>query len=375
MDLIKFVNDNSFGIQSDGVTNITKNKIKYIREYVRNWLFVANNSGNNINYIDCMCNAGIYNDCTLSTSMEVLKLFVEASKANPTKNYNIFLNDINNDRVEVIKKLSKLIKGNANVNIFYSCKDVNKYIENIDEYDYYLLNKSFTILFVDPYNFGDVRIKLIHDFAIKYYSEIIFNYFSSDIRRNGNNESAPNKSKKITDSMQGVPGYCDGLTPKEILKLIQDYFKESKIKYSFAYEFRVKTNVDLYYIVFSTPHLRGLQKLKDVLWDVFSGDLYYKNKDESKKQLSLFDVDELKIEYYAKEAQDLLINAFTGKTINYIEIEQLLLENTILKSTQIIQNIIKPLIEAKIIIKYNLKSKKDFKNDIYTIVGDENEEL
>ena len=165
MDLIKFVNDNSFGIQSDGVTNITKNKIKYIREYVRNWLFVANNSGNNINYIDCMCNAGIYNDCTLSTSMEVLKLFVEASKANPTKNYNIFLNDINNDRVEVIKKLSKLIKGNANVNIFYSCKDVNKYIENIDEYDYYLLNKSFTILFVDPYNFGDVRIKLIHDFA------------------------------------------------------------------------------------------------------------------------------------------------------------------------------------------------------------------
>jgi len=55
----------------------TTYKIDYITKYVEKWLYVvANVPGiKNINFIDCMCNAGIYQDGDLGYSMRVLELF------------------------------------------------------------------------------------------------------------------------------------------------------------------------------------------------------------------------------------------------------------------------------------------------------------
>ena len=46
----------------------TKYKIKYIKEYVKKWLNVAINKTNKVEFIDAMCNAGVYahNICTTS---------------------------------------------------------------------------------------------------------------------------------------------------------------------------------------------------------------------------------------------------------------------------------------------------------------------
>ena len=56
-----------------------------------------------------------------------------------------------------------------------------------------------------------------------------------------------------------------------------------KVKYSFAYPFKTKTNVVLYSIVYSTPHLKGLEKIKDSIWKTFDGKEFYKNEDEYEK--------------------------------------------------------------------------------------------
>lgn len=42
----------------------TTYKIEYVSKYVEKWLFVMSNVDEvkNINFIDCMCNAGIYTD-------------------------------------------------------------------------------------------------------------------------------------------------------------------------------------------------------------------------------------------------------------------------------------------------------------------------
>lgn len=56
----------------------TTNKIKYVKSYVENWLRVLCNAKytEGINFIDCMCNAGVYKDGDFCTSIEVLKLFI-----------------------------------------------------------------------------------------------------------------------------------------------------------------------------------------------------------------------------------------------------------------------------------------------------------
>ncbi len=71
----------------------TKYKIKYIQEYAKLWIIVSTHRSEvrNINFIDCMCNAGIYKDGDLCTSMEVLSLFIQNAVQYPNYNYNLFL--------------------------------------------------------------------------------------------------------------------------------------------------------------------------------------------------------------------------------------------------------------------------------------------
>ena len=383
IDFEKFVEDNISNLQQKDITNITKHKIDYISDYVYNWSIVGVNfpECTQINFIDCMCNAGIYKDSTLTTSMRTLQIFVQHAKKYPNKMFNLFLNDYDSKRIEVIKKLSSKINSESlkNINIITENMDVNEFLDTFNsKYSQCLGYGAFTILFVDPYNFGTVKIKKLQEFSDKNYSEIIFNYFSSDYTRNKNNLFALAKKESIKKSMEDVPGYYEKMTDIQVMNLIQDYFKTSKIKYSFAYQFRTKKNVPLYSIIYSTPNIRGLEKIKDSFWKVFDGNSFFLNYEENDnvlektQQIQLFDDKNINVLYYSKEAQDKLIEKYQTKEVSYDNINIYILENTMLKKGQIIRDVIKPLVENGKIIKRDIKSKKDFAHDLYYIVGDQN---
>lgn len=376
MDLKKFVNDNKKHLQEDNITNITRHKIKYISNYIENWAYIMcqHNKINTINFIDCMCNAGIYNDCTLSTSMEVLNIFVNLAIKYPSMKFNLFLNDILPERIDVIKKLSSIInsKNLNNINIFYDTMDVNDYLDSAVKYNTYFQFGSSTVLFVDPYNFGDVKIHNLYEFSNKYYSEIIFNYFSSDYKRNIKNESAIDKIDKINESMIGIPGYNSNLNDTEVRLLIQDFLKTSKIKYSFAYQFRTSTNVPLYSIIYASPHYRGLEEIKESFWKIFDGDPFYRNTKEKNigsKQMSLIDDKQLNEDYYCNEAKKIVISKYSSYEVTYDEISIYLLEHSMLKKGQILRGVIKPLIKENKIEKLNYSGKNNYLNDSYLVKG------
>ena len=71
---------------------------------------------------------------------------------------------------------------------------------------------------------------------------------------------------------------------------IEENFK-SKIKkinkMSFSYIFKNSKKTEMYKIIFITPNIEGIVKLKDAIWKVFGGKLFYFN-DLNKNQLSLF---------------------------------------------------------------------------------------
>ena len=82
----------------------TTYKIKYVSHYIENWLYVMTNIDQvkNINFIDCMCNAGVYADGETGTSIKVLEYFNEFAPKHPDKEFHLILNDINTDRITVI---------------------------------------------------------------------------------------------------------------------------------------------------------------------------------------------------------------------------------------------------------------------------------
>ena len=157
----------------------TSYKIQYIKEYVLYWLKVSVNRQEikYINFIDCMCNAGIYEDGDLGTSMEVLQLFIEEAKSHPHIIFYLYLNDKDKNRIYVIKQIcSKILPYEINnIIITYKNSDVNDYLCDYSQFDSSLQYSASTILFIDPYDMRSVNIEPIQQFIQRYYCEVFYN--------------------------------------------------------------------------------------------------------------------------------------------------------------------------------------------------------
>lgn len=335
----------------------TQYKIKYIKDYVRRWLNVAvNYRQRNIVFIDSMCNAGIYKNGIKGTCIEVIELFIEYAKENETKQFYVFLNDYDKNKINVLKELINNYNIPNNLRINITDKDVVEYLSLLIKKGTFS-NSCFTLLYTDPYNFGIPNLlTTIKRFIDEFYCELLFNYFSSDVTRNKKNTSAKNKMFKIKNELSSVITDINIVEDenKEILnKLISTYKDTKNIKYSFAYRFNNTNNAELYYIIFFTPNKRGLELIKESIWEVFNGEESFKKQiDIDKSQLKLFNTDDLLISTYSGPMKESIIKLACEKgELSYEDIETYVLENSLLKDSHIIKPIINPLLEGGILEK------------------------
>lgn len=353
----------------------TQYKIKYIKNYVKRWLNVAVNcSKRNIVFIDSMCNAGVYKNGIKGTCIEVVELFIQYAKENNNKQFYIFLNDYDANRIKILNEILDNYDKPNNLKISIKNKEVVEYLNLLIDKNIFT-SSCFTLLYTDPYNFGIPNLlSTIKNFINKYYCELLFNFFSSDIRRNRNNISAQDKMSKIKNELSSVITNINVVEDenKEILdKLINTYKNTKNIKYSFAYRFNNTNNAELYYIIFFTPNRRGLELIKETIWEVFNGEESFKKQiDIDKNQLKLFNTDALLINTYSRPMRESIINlAKEKRELSYDDIETYVLENSLLKETQIIKPIINPLIDGKIIEKITPPGirKSNYKQSKYKI--------
>lgn len=343
----------------------TKYKIQYVSEYSKNWVYVASsNNVANINFIDCMCNAGIYQDGDYCSAIEVLKIFRDCAYKYPNKIYNLFLNDYDANKIRIMREICGVIFSSypQNLNIYFQNEDVNDYLNDIKKlYPQPFLYPSMTILYVDPYSFHTVKISSIENFIRTTYCELLFNLFTSDFNRN----------KVDTGIREVLGGDYDIKNTKELLEHVIDRLRIGKMRYFLSYPFRQRKNVEIYQILFASPNDKGLDKLKDALWKIFNGSEFYKT-DLAKEfgQMSFLSEEEnqeMAAQQYAQECINNLLGAFSGQTVSYIVIEHYVLERSLLKSSQIINYIIKPMLANRQLTKLNLTQKNNYKKDKYTV--------
>ena len=163
----------------------------------------------------------------------------------------------------------------------------------------------------------------------------------------------------------------DEQTIEDFIKNVEDKLKNAKRKkYIFSYSFRNVKNTEIYRIMFISPNIIGIEKLKEALWTVFKGLPCYKNS-ENKNQLSMFHEEKVIsfLEYASNEAKEFLLNKFHKNTIlTYDDIKNFLIQKTILKEGQFIKNVIKSLINENKIQKMGDVRKNNFKEDRYKIL-------
>ena len=363
-----------------GITNLkvltkkkqqTDKKIQYVSAYVRLWAYVMLERPNTdtINFIDCMSNAGVYRDGDCCTAIEVLKIFSELADEYTHKNFRIFCNDNDPAKVKILKKIaaSDIIPNKKNVYLFVCQKDVNDYLTDLAGNPQIPGQKGIfaygtsTILYVDPFDFGTVEIPKVSAVLQSHYCELIFNFFISDYTRNFAKDQG-----RITKCLGG-----NAISSREeLIKYMRSQLRVGRIEYLFAYRFKTQKNVELYQIVFATPSLKGLEKLKEALWVTFKGAEFHRNKavvDDS--QYCLFtpaDEEAAILSSYSEEAKEWLCDMFSGLTVSWTNIERFLIESTMLKESQIIQNVLKPLIDTGKVKKCNLHGKSNYKKDSFT---------
>lgn len=357
----------------------TSYKIKYISSYVSKWLFVMANRKDikTINFIDSMCNAGVYKDGEIGTPIKVLELFRDAALQHQDKQFNLLLNDNNLARLEVIKQVvNEVLRVPIhNLAIYIENEDVNHYIGNVSKFKEQCggFGKA-TILFVDPYDFRTVKLSQLKNFVRTYYCELLWNVFTNDFVRNIEHDK--NKVGIINTIGKAVTNMT---TLEQLVGYIRNEMVDGNIRHTFAYEFRNQKNAELYQIMFFTPNRRGLEKLKDALWDTFNGREFHINiKETGEDQMTIFDmlnIDVYKMdkEYYLKkysaEAKSKIIMRFSNIEMSHEELEIYILENTMLMESHILRNVIKPLIAENQMIKKNLKSKSNYKDDFFVVKG------
>ena len=328
----------------------TTKKIQYVRSYVEKWLYVWVNNPDtkSITFIDAMTNAGIYLDGGLGTASEVCKLFIEFSKQHPKIKFFLYINDKDQARIETCLRVCDSLADDdcPNVQIIYASMDVNDFLE--DGATSRKIPRGIgnaVLLFVDPYNARTVHLEALVQFIKSRYCEVLFNWFSSDLTRNKNDQA-------IIDCFDGL------VVPEgeDAAKVVADALRVGNIRYVFSYPFRIVSNVELYQIIFLTPNERGLEKLKDALWDVFQGAECHRNKGKrGSAQQSLFDLDEFedyRAELYENDAQGMLVREFAGQEhVSYTKMSAFLLERTMLRKAHFNKHVLQPLIDEGKLIK------------------------
>lgn len=279
------------------------------------------------------------------------------------------LNDNDKNRVEIIKKVITSIRAKKydNLEIFIMNMDVNDYLEYLSKNHMYDSSSIFgygyaTVVYVDPYNFGTVQIPKVTKLLSQNYCELIFNFFISDFRRN---------IAKDSGRLQSCLGGTCTTSEDELMEYMRSSLTVGSIKYLFAYTFRTKKNVDLYQIVFATPSIRGLEVLKDVLWKVFDGKEYHRNFEEDENQIGFFttnDETNWRKENYAREAQ-LFVTQYAPKQteISFKEIESNVIQRTMLKESDVLSCVVKPLLQQGAMRKCGRVRKSNYKDDCYII--------
>lgn len=350
----------------------TTYKIKYVTRYVMQWAIIeaGRKEIQQISFVDCMCNAGIYKDGDACTALEVINIFNDLAKTYPAKDFVVYLNDYDEKRVNIFKKiLRSCIVPAKNLYAKIQNIDVNLYLDTIAnnrQKNYELFGYGgCTLLYVDPYNFGTVQISRLQNILKNNYCELLFNLFTSDYVRN---------IAKDSGRIQNCLGGFKPATKDEFIDYVVNALRVGPIQYTFAYSFHTMKNVELYQILYATPSIRGLEVLKDSLWDVFDGVEFHRNhapKTSDIEHISMFDDEdpkEQRLREYAQEAKRIVCEEFQSQTVEYAVIEQKILEETMLKDSQIIEPVLKPLIAEEKIKKCNNVRKSNFKKDSYSFI-------
>lgn len=261
----------------------TIKKFELIEEYVKSWaqkLMLYENC-NTLVFIDCMCNSGVYYDddgnLVEGTPVRVAKALLEIARTYTRNTVQIYLNDINESKVDELEK--HLPPDERNFQIITQHVDAGELLKTIGPQLYQAVHLHYFLLY-DPYDASIDWEALIPFF--RNWGEVLINHMVSDpvraitsAKRKTTREKYENTYLEELEKL--VPYGSDKQAYEKRVEEIIEALKGPRSYYVSAFPFYNSRNSQVYSLVHCTSNREGFKLYKKSAWKVFGGKSSTKN--------------------------------------------------------------------------------------------------
>jgi len=303
----------------------TKAKHEILREYLKAWFPIISSQRRGMNYIDGFAGPGIYSKGEEGSPLIAMRTVLEhvmfRKIAETQIRFHFIEKDV--DRAKILRKVIEERFPNLPENIkwwVYEGEEFASTIERaLDELEKEGANMAPSFVFIDPFGFKGFPLRIIRR-ILKYPScEVLVTFMEGFIRRFAERNEETLNDLFETDEWKK---HLQKETP--LVQLYERQLKEKAgAKYTLSFRM-IKLGRTLYYLVFATKHIKGLEVMKEAMWRVDPRG-QYKFGDLAKGQTTLFN---LSSKWWYYDAARLVYQRFAGKTVSWEDIWKFVIEET-----------------------------------------------
>lgn len=241
---------------------------KYVWAWARIIMPAAEKAGGRIGYIDLFAGPGQYRDGTKSTPLRIL----ERTIADPCMRRMLVtvFNDVDSNNSRALQAAIAELPGVGSLKyqpVIHNEEVGNRIVELLEE-----KRLIPTLVFVDPWGYKGLSIRLINSVLRNWGSECIFFFNYNRVNMGLNNEVLDEHMNALfgTERANGLRRKLLGLTPEQreltIIQEIAEALRENGAGYFLTFRFAGnKGDRTSHYLLFVTKHPKGYMLMKEIM--------------------------------------------------------------------------------------------------------------
>lgn len=311
----------------------TTAKHQILEEYLKAWFPIIARWNKDIVYIDGFAGPGRYSGGEFGSPIIALNAIKNHTMLGSARSINFLFIEKDKKRSSALRQtLQEEFSSGMPSNIQYDVLDsdfeggLSSILDTQDEQ-----NKKLapTFAFIDPFGYSDFSMDLIQRLLSYDKCEVFITFMASYVHRFS--DPLHVKSQFELFGTEELPDFSDGKNTNEKINSILDFYikqlqKNGGAKYVYPFQMIGDKNIPIYYLIFATNHLKGLEEMKKAMTKVDSRGLYSFSDRIGSSQIFFAGIkdDESRI---ARDAE-LVLKHFAGKTVSVEKIHEFVITDT-----------------------------------------------
>lgn len=310
----------------------TKAKHEILKRYLAAWFPILSTYSNKIIYLDGFAGPGVYKGGEDGSPVIALQTAVDHVFSPRFKDIVFFFIEKDKKRADMLESIIKKRFPNLPKNMRYfvigSAEFAPTFQNILDAIEKQGSNIAPTFAFLDPFGYSDVPMKLIARLLKYDKCEVFVTFMAGFIRRflDEDKEAALNEFFG-TDQWKVCRDVTDPTAKlNTLVSLYEQQLKVSGAKYVRSFGMIGEHNQIVYYLVYATKSIKGLDVMKDAMLKVDKSGSYKFSDITGNKQAFL---DQFQDEpAWIPEAAETVYQKFRGKKVAVSEIYEFIIAET-----------------------------------------------